>query len=181
GPETHRNAAVPRSFDLSAQRAVSDEHEPDAVSVHPSRRFNHGWPGPVKPEVACMKHHEPKSAANFLRDRMLLGRAVLGDRLENPRSITYHDDAFGMDALGDDALSGVFTQHNDARRLPERPAMEPLPHSYPASRTHNLPGKRHLRIQVANIVHKRPPLQSRHEGRGDTRHRRVGHGEDEVG
>ena len=67
-------------------------------------------------------------------------------------------------SLGDDALSRVFSQNDDATCPAQGPAMQAFPKPDPPGGLNDTADNRHFRIEVANVVNERLPFpKHRHE------------------
>ncbi len=112
-------ASVRCPLNLRPYRAIAHKHEAYAIAVQALRRLHDGFPCAVVAQISRMQHDERIAAANFTRDRMLYIR----DRLGHAHTVAHYDDAFGIDAFGENALARVFAQDDDSGCSRQRPAV----------------------------------------------------------
>src|ERR1700726_3278374 len=114
-----------------------------------------------------MDGQELEAAANFLYHWV----ATLWRGRRKGGSVSNDNHALWRNTLCNDPVAHVVAEHHHARGSPQGAAMHFLPAVNPEARIYDLPAHRHIRVQIADVIHKRPPRHPRDKCSGDTRHR----------
>ena len=149
GQELDLADALGRQSSTWDERPLTHENKTHRFVIQQFGCLNDRFPRSIKAQVAGMEHHKGKSAANLLRDRMVL--CATGGAARAPsRTTTTRAGSIPL-AMMRSRVSSPKTMTRLARRAPIGAS---APKTDPPGGAHDAADQRHLRVKVANIVNK---------------------------